>query len=394
MKGGLFRAAATPNNNDRSLSRSLLTCDVGSLPFSGDLESFLRGADLYNSLLELLHPQDLPISEPCRHFEEKIIEGLLGKLEAGIDVPNFPQFRDMNEMFLQLMEGVRKTKSGYELTDRLRLATERKVLPELEAIRRNASKIRDRVGHRIALKLCVTGPYTLSSLLVNRTDDMFGQFSEVLQQVVEANVVAQRNMEVTLVSVDEPAFGLTSDTLLDLGAPGRETLLKAWEAICHKAKISGAKTQIHLHSTADYLFWSVENLDLIESHVDDPLYESTRARQACEKFDKSLKASIAVTDFDRLIWERTMASNPNLSETSIGQFVADTWTSIKKGKVDPIIYLETQQVMERRLKRIVELFGEERVLFAGPECGTRSFPNLGCALEYLRRVSRAAKRKV
>jgi len=375
------------------LNEPLLTCDVGSLPFSGDLESFLKGADLYNSLLGLLHPKDPSISEPCRHFEEKIVEGLLGKLGAGVDIPNFPQFRDMNEMFLQPIEGVRKTKSGYEFTDRLKLSSERKALPELEAIRRNASRIRDAVGHRIALKICITGPYTLSSLFVNRTADMFGEFSGVLQQIVEAGVVAQKNVEIALVAVDEPSFGIMSDPLLDRGMPGREMLLKAWEEICYKAKIGGAKTLIHLHSTVDDLFWSAKNLDLVESHVDNHLYESTRAKQLCEKFDKSLKASIAITNFDSLIRRQITASTPNLNETSIGQSVADTWTLIKKGKVDPITYLETQEEVESRLRRIVELFGEERVPFAGPECGMSSFPNLNCALEYLRRISGAAKRK-
>jgi len=321
------------------------------------------------------------------------VEGLLGKLQAGIDVPNFPQFRDMNEMFLQLMEGTRKTTSGYELTGRLRLSSERKVLPELEAVKRNASRIRDAVGHQISLKICVTGPYTLSSLLVNRTGEVFGQFSDVLQQIVEASVVVQKNVEVVLVSIDEPVFGLASDTLLDRGASGREALLKAWEAICHKVKTRGAQALIHLHNTADDIFWGVKGLDIIESHVGDPLYGSAKSKEACETTDKLVKASIAVTDFDRLVRERIVASNPGLSEASIGPLLAEAWASIKKGDVDPTVYLESKGVMKSRLKRILRLFGEERVPFAGPECGTKSFPSTDCALEYLRRISEATKRK-
>jgi len=321
------------------------------------------------------------------------VEGLLGKLQAGIDVPNFPQFRDMNEMFLQLMEGTRKTTSGYELTGQLRLGSERKVLPELEAVKRNASRIRDEIGHRIALKICVTGPYTLSSLLVNRTGEAFGQFGEVLQQIVEANVTAQKSVEVVLVSIDEPVFGLASDTLLDRGAPGREALLKAWEAICHKVKTRAAKTIIHLHNTADDIFWNVKGLDIIESHVGDPLYESARSKEACETTDKFVKASIAVTDFDRLVREKIVASSPGLSESSIGPLLAETWASINKGETDPTAFLESKELMKNRLKRVLRLFGEERVSFAGPECGTRSFPSTDCALEYLRRISEVAKRK-
>jgi len=43
------------------------------------------------------------------------------------------------------------------------------------------------------------------------------------------------------------------------------------------------------------------------------------------------------------------------------------------------------------LVKIVENFCENRVLYAGPECGLRSFPTYESAIECLRRVSQAAK---
>jgi len=364
---------------------------VGSLPFSGDFEKFLRGASLYNSLLPLLTPNDPSISEPCEQFEKSVIKGLLGKLKAGIDVPNFPQFRDMNEMFLQLIDGVTKTKSGYELSDRLTVPSGKRVLPELEVVRRNASQIRDAAGRRVELKICVTGPYTLSSLLVNKTAEAFRQFGEALREIVRASVVTHKNMEVTLVSVDEPVFGLAGDTLLDRGSSGREMLLRAWEEVCHEAKTKGAKTLIHLHDTADELFWGVRDLDLVQSHVGDPMYESRGAERICERSDKFIEASVAITDFDCLIRQRIAASKKRVSEASMGQLVADAWGAIKAGKVDPATYLEDSKTMRSRLARILKLFGKQRVLFAGPECGMRSFPNLDCALECLRRVSKVTK---
>jgi len=380
-----------PISNDCALRERLRSCDVGSLPFTGDFEKFLRGASLYNSLLPLLTPNDPSISEPCEQFEKSVVKGLLGKLKAGIDVPNFPQFRDMNEMFLQLIEGVTKTKSGYELSGRLTVPSGKRVLPELEVVRQNASQIRDAAGRRVELKICVTGPYTLSSLLANKTSEAFRQFGEALREIVGASVVTHKNMEVTLVSVDEPVFGLASDTLLDRGSSGREMLLKAWEEVCHEAKTKGAKTLIHLHDTADELFWGVRDLDLVQSHVGDPMYESRGAKQICERSDKFIEASVAITDFDCLIRQRIVASKKRVSEASMGQLVADAWGAIKAGKVDPATYLEDSRTMRSRLARILKLFGKQRVLFAGPECGMRSFPNLECALECLRRVSKVTK---
>jgi len=353
----------------------------------------MKGMTLYRSLLPLLYPKDPEVAEPCRHFEERIVGGFLAKLRMGIDVPNFPQFRDMSEMFLRLIDGVEKIKEGYRVLGRLRAKSEVSVLPEVEAIKRNISRIRDEMGRRVALKICVTGPYTLFSQLVNRTVEAVEELSEAVRQIVAANIIAHRDLEVTLMSLDEPVFGLISDPLLDRGSSGREALLKGWETVFREAKGRGIRTMMHLHNTADDLFWDTKHLDLIESHVDDPFYRSKVAKQACEKSDKFVKASIAVTDFDRLIREKILSSNKSLDEASLNQMVANAWTSIRRGESDPLLYLELQQVMQGRLRRIVRTFGEDRVLFTGPECGMLSFPTPECALECLRRVSKAARTK-
>jgi len=41
------------------------------------------------------------------------------KILAGIDVPNYPQFRDMNEMFLQIIDGIERIREGYVETGSL-----------------------------------------------------------------------------------------------------------------------------------------------------------------------------------------------------------------------------------------------------------------------------------
>jgi len=48
-------------------------------------------------------------------------------------------------------------------------------------------------------------------------------------------------------------------------------------------------------------------------------------------------------------------------------------------------------VLRSRLREVVDRFGPERVPYAGPECGLRSFPTYDCAMECLRRASAALK---
>jgi len=197
---------------------------------------------------------------------------------------------------------------------------------------------------------------------------------------------------VQLASIDEPVFGLVDDPLLDYGSEGRENLLKAWEILAQKIRARGAKSVLHLHTTRDELFWNVKSLDIVESHVDDSFYQARKSRERLEATDKFTKASIAVTDFDQLIRNKIMAeSNLKLSEATLNEKTAETWTDINKRRVDPNSFIEENSLIRKRLTQIVELFGENRVPYAGPECGLRSFPTYDSALECLRRVAEAVK---
>jgi len=40
---------------------------------------------------------------------------------------------------------------------------------------------------------------------------------------------------------------------------------------------------------------------------------------------------------------------------------------------------------------LIKMFGVERILYAGPKCGLKSFPTYQCALECLKNVSEATK---
>ena len=107
-----------------------------------------------------------------------------------------------------------------------------------------------------------------------------------------------------------------------------------------------------------------------------------------ESRDKFLKASITSNDFDRLITEKIVTdSQEKLAESDLNERVADAWTDIKHERVNPDSFLETVDTMKRRLANVVDRFGAERVLYAGPECGLKGYPTYKTAMECLRRVS-------
>jgi len=359
------------------------SCDVGSLPLIDDERMFLEGATR----------PPLSANQSLKYFEKKVIGAFLDKVAAGIDVPTYPQFRDMNQMFLEMIDGVEKTKGGYIETGVLSLKAEKGPIPEVSAIRRASPEIYEKIGGPFKLRVCVTGPYTLSSLFVYRDSGIFTRLGDAISQITESNVFRGEYGGVVLVAVDEPAFGLMDDPLIDHGSQGRENLQKTWETIFQKANSKDIQTCLHLHNTTDRLFWNVDSLNIIEPHVDDSLYHTEKTRELLETTDKFLKASICITDFDRLIRNRVIAdSKQRLNELSVNQRIAEVWKAISHRKLDSKIFLEDEKTVEKRLIKTVEKFGAERVPYAGPECGLRSFPTYECALECLKRVSKIVKR--
>lgn len=359
------------------------SCDVGSLPFTGDFQSFSRGALLFEHA----------VNDYTLFFEQKIVDGFLDKMRAGIDVPNFPQYRDMTQMFFEMIEGVGKVNGRYAETEPLTVKDGKGIIPEVLALKNHSKEINDKLGKSFKLRMCVTGPYTLSSLFTYKDKETFTRLASVLSKIVENNIFKKKHGSVSLISLDEPALGLIDDPLLDRGSEARENLLKAWESIFQRANSKNVRTCLHLHNTSDELFWEAKALSVIESHLNDPLYQARRTKKLLESKDKFLKASVTPTDFDELVRESVVASTEQeLSEITISEKIAEAWRNLSQQKLDPTTFLENTDLMRTRLIEILERFGENRVLYAGPECGLKGFPTYECALECLRRVSKATRK--
>ncbi|MCW3977920.1 MAG: hypothetical protein NWE77_08315 [Candidatus Bathyarchaeota archaeon] len=359
------------------------SCDVGSLPFLGDVDKFLEAAKCFGSLTEDLRAQ---------YFENRIVESFLHKIEAGIVVPNFPQFRDMSNMFLSMINGVEKAKGGYMETTPLSLQSEKGTLPEVKAIRKHSQDFYEKLGNSFRVRICVTGPYTLASQFLYKDKRIFSRIGAALAQIVESNIFNNKYGSVSLIALDEPVFGLIDDPLMDRGSEARDNLRKAWELILEKVSSKNAQTCLHIHNTRDELFWEIEPLDIIETHMNDPIYETKRTKKLLESTDKFLNASLTTTDFDQLIRNYFIAaSQRKMSETTTNEKIGETWRNIQKRKVKPEIFLESTDSMQKQLIKLIENFGANRISYSTPECGLKSFPTYESALECLKRVADAAK---
>ena len=352
---------------------SVQSCDVGSLPYTGDQKKLQKSADQLR-----INYRDAS----ARFFENTVVNAFIDKLKAGIQVAAFPQLRDMNEMFISTLAGLKRVNGGFMEVEHISLKSGHPKLPEIIAIEKNAKKIADSTGNPFQLRIGITGPYTLGSFFPYRTSQTYEQLGELLSKIVEDNVFATKEGRVTLVSIDEPLFGFVDDPSIDKGTEGRESLLKAWTTMTSKTQSRNVQSCIHLHSTSDDLFWEIESLNVIESHVDDPLYKMRNTEELLEKKDKMLKVSVAKTDFDQLIRE-------SLGIKASESATANVWKGISRGELKPEAFLESSGVMKKRLVDIINRFGEERVVLAGPECGLWGFPTYSSAIECLNNASLA-----
>lgn len=358
------------------------SCDSGSLPFVGDFSKFLDGANGFDQKNN---------DESVDYFEKIVIESFLDKIRIGLDVPNYPQFRDMSEMILNMVDGLEKLKHGYIETSPLSLKR-KSSLPEIAVIEKNSELIQEETGKTFDIRVCITGPYTLASFFPYKDEGIFIRLGFIISQILEKSIFNNRYGKTVLVSIDEPLFGLMDDPLIDFGSQGRNNLRQSWEKIFYQAKSRNVKTMIHLHSTANPLFWEISNLDVIDSHVNDPLIQMKKTRELLESKDKFIKASVAINDFDILIKKKIITqSKEKKDESEINQEIANTWNLIKNRKIDSLQFLETQKIMENRIVDLINRFGSERIPYVGPECGLKGYPTYENALECLRRVSNIAK---
>ena len=333
-----------------------LSTDVGSLPPRVDVKILDEGAIHTQSSSPLLY--DSPSSEI---FEQEVVDAFVDKIKSGVSLPTYTQFRDMYKMFMDLA-----------LTPNL-------MIPEVFVLQRNLSEIKDRVGlDTIPVRICMTGTYSLSSRINGDKAATITNLTESLCKILEHSLFKSKFGEVKQVCIDEPSVGFLNDPFLDYGWHGRDVLRKSWEDICKVASSRGVETGIHLHDTSDPLFWEVEHLNIIESHVGDSVYYLKSTRKNLEEKDKFLKASVAVTSFNNLIMEKVGSEEK----------YAESWEDINAGKVNPETFLEDEFTMKKRLTKIVDQFGIERVPYSGPECGLNGFPTYDCAMKYLQRVSK------
>ncbi|MCX6669608.1 MAG: methionine synthase [Methanothrix sp.] len=279
---------------------------------------------------------------------------LAQKVDAGVEVPTYPQFRDMIRMFMDPIEDPRLVESPYLIKK------ENASILELQAVP---------PGQKA--RVCVTGPLELYISAFGATN-----YTDILYRLAESVARFLKNAKdlgkITVASLDEPSLGISSNIVFS-----QDEILKALEIA--SLPCQGMDCEVHLHSPLyAELCALVPGISIvgIESAA-HPDYLKLIDRKLLEETDTYLRAGIARTDI------LSMAARVNEQK---GINLWDDMARLEKEILD----LESPLVMKKRLSAAFSQFGE-RLRATGPDCGLGSWPSQDLASRTLANCAMALR---
>ncbi|NIA02931.1 MAG: methionine synthase [Nitrospirae bacterium] len=292
------------------------------------------------------------------------------KIRAGVEVPTYPQFQDMNKQFLRIIDNPECTETPLMVKE-----SEANIL-ELEAISDLAKKYKEQNGESLKIRVCVTGPIELYQQEFGSTsyEDVLFTFAKSIDRFVKNSIEHYRDIQIKTISIDEPSIGIHPQIM-----HSDDTIIQALTIAGETAHKQGIDTEIHLHSPLNYkLVCEVPPINVIgvESAA-NPSYLELIDRQDLEASDTFLRVGIARTD----IFGLTAVLNE--------KYNINVWKEQDK-LTEVITKMETPEVIAKRLGNIHEMF-DGSIKYAGPDCGLGAWPTQGLAQQLLANTAAGIK---
>lgn len=292
------------------------------------------------------------------------------KLDAGVDVPTYPQYQDMNEQFLRVIRDPNCCNSPFEV--KLECAR----IVELEALEKVAKAYKEHFGETMKVRICVTGPTELYLKEFGGTGytDIYLLLAKSVNNFVRNSMRAAKHFKITTVSIDEPSIGLNPELAFD-----ENEMISALTGASKAASKWGADVEIHLHSALYYsLACETPTINVIGvESAGTPSYLELIDKKMLEDTDSFLRLGVARTDIF------TLAGVLN------ERYCTNVWKD-QQYLPEIVTQLETPDVIAKRLKLYYRRFGN-LIKYVGPDCGLGSWPNQRIAFILLSNVAQGIK---
>lgn len=279
---------------------------------------------------------------------------LAQKSRAGVEVPTYPQFRDMIRMFMDPIENPDYQEDPYLIKK------EHAKIMELEAVQAGQD-----------VRVCVTGPVELYISVFGATHypDILETLAKSVSRFFSASFEAGK---MSVASLDEPSLGLNSNIIFS-----EDEILDALQIA--SSPCQGMDCEVHLHSPLyAEVCARVPGISIVgvESAA-HPDYLQLIDKKVLEETDSYLRAGIARTDI--------LSLSALLNE----QLGINLWQDMPRLERE-ILERESPQVMRKRLERAHAQFGD-RLRATGPDCGLGSWPSQELASKLLANCAAAVR---
>jgi 5-methyltetrahydropteroyltriglutamate--homocysteine methyltransferase len=285
------------------------------------------------------------------------------KIDAGVDLSTYPQFQDMNNQFL----GIINNASVSEEPMLVRRESARII--ELGIIEDVGKEYFEKTGNILNIKVCITGPIELYTKLFGGTTyhDALNVLAINVNRFIDLSIKRAKNFKIATISIDEPSIGINPQIMFS-----DDEIIYALEKASQRAWTHKIDTEIHLHSPLHYgLICKTRSIDTIGVEAAaNPSYLDLIDKQDLEDYDKFLRVGVARTDIF------------GMAATLNEKYGTNIWK--EPSRLEEIITdIETPNIIEQRLKNCYNIFGD-RIKYAGPDCGLGAWPTQELAFRLLK----------
>jgi 5-methyltetrahydropteroyltriglutamate--homocysteine methyltransferase len=285
------------------------------------------------------------------------------KIDAGVHVPTYPQFRDMNQMFLEIIND----ESAQE--EPLIVRKEKAKILELSALEDVGAQYLKKTGNKLNVRVCVTGPLELYLSQFGGTayKDILNAFATSIDRFIANSIENAKQFKIATISIDEPSIGINPQIMFN-----DTDIIEALTIASRTSGLNKIDTQIHLHSPLHYkLICRVPSISIIGvEFAANPSYLDLIDKKDLEDHDKFLRIGVSRTD----IFGMAAVLNE--------KYGTNVWKDTSRLE-EIVTEMETPGTITKRLHKAYSIFGG-RIKYAGPDCGLGSWPSQELAFKLLK----------
>jgi 5-methyltetrahydropteroyltriglutamate--homocysteine methyltransferase len=305
-----------------------------------------------------------------RDEDEKLFsmirEALRRKIDVGVHVPTYPQFRDMIGQFLDIIKDEKNCYEPYVLKE------ENAKILELEIIDEVAKQYRQETGKTLEVRVCVAGPTDLYLQAFGETGyvDAYHILALDIENFIKGAFKAAKNFKIKAVALDEPSLGINDRIKFS-----DQDIVSALTLASTYARQQGTDMEIHLHSPLKYKLICETPINIIGfEYAASPSNLNLLDKKVLEDFNKYVRVGVSRTDISSLtgIVNETYGVNAWKEKEYMQKIVTD---------------LETPDVIKKRLETAFAVLGD-RIRYASPDCGLAFWPDQELAFRLLENTAK------